>query len=125
MEVRNLKYDLIGKMNTILSLKAREVIKAKNPLVFIESADTNAVRAAVNSMIKENNGICGIFTGNDEKGYSFVIASSDIDCVGVLSLLKLEAGAKGGGNAGMIQGSIPCSENKIRALLKETDIRKV
>ena len=124
-EVRNLKYDLIGKMNTILSLKAREVIKAKNPLVFIESADTNAVRAAVNSMIKENNGICGIFTGNDEKGYSFVIASSDIDCVGVLSLLKLEAGAKGGGNAGMIQGSIPCSENKIRALLKETDIRKV
>ena len=111
------KYELVGKMNTILSLKAKEVKGDKNPLIFLEESDNNAVRAAVNGMIKENSGICGIFTGNDEKGYSYIIASSGTDCTSVLAMLKEKAQAKGGGSKGMIQGSIPAAENEIRKLL--------
>ncbi|MCR5726523.1 MAG: alanyl-tRNA editing protein [Lachnospiraceae bacterium] len=111
------RFELNGKMNLILELKAGEVIKDSNPLIFIESADMNAARAVVNNMVKQNEGICGIFIGNDEKGYSYIISSSKINCSEILEKLKKEAGAKGGGNASMIQGNIPKNEETIRQFL--------
>ena len=68
-------------------------------------------------MVKENKGICGIFTGNDEKGYSFIISSITIDCNMILNTLKTQLNAKGGGSKSMIQGSIPAVESDIRANL--------
>ena len=120
-DIRKLKFDLVGKMNEVLSLKAKEVIKDKNPLIFMETADVNAVRSAVNGIVKESEGICGIFTGNDEKGYSYIISSEKIDCTKVLNILKTEAGAKGGGNAGMIQGNVPSVESVIRDLIDKVN----
>lgn len=111
------RFELNGKMNLILELKAGEVIKDSNPLIFIESADMIAARAVVNNMVKQNEGICGIFIGNDEKGYSYIISSSKINCSEILEKLKKEAGAKGGGNASMIQGNIPKNEETIRQFL--------
>ncbi|MBR5178425.1 MAG: alanyl-tRNA editing protein [Lachnospiraceae bacterium] len=117
-DLKTARFDLNAKMNAILSLKANEVKKDELPLIFIESADTNAVRATVNAMVKENKGICGIFTGNDEKGYSFIISSITIDCNMILNTLKTQLNAKGGGSRAMIQGSIPAVEKDIRAQLK-------
>ena len=117
-DLKTARFDLNAKMNAILSLKANEVKKDELPLIFIESADTNAVRATVNAMVKENKGICGIFTGNDEKGYSFIISSIKIDCNMILNELKARLNAKGGGSRTMIQGSIPAVENDIRVQLK-------
>ena len=117
-DLKTARFDLNAKMNAILTLKANEVKKDELPLIFIESADTNAARATVNAMVKENKGICGIFTGNDEKGYSFIISSITIDCNMILNTLNTQLNAKGGGSRTMIQGSIPAIENDIRAQLK-------
>jgi alanyl-tRNA synthetase len=118
-DLRKARFDLIGQMNTILLLKANEVIKEENPVIFIETADMNAARATVNTMVKQSKGLCGIFIGTDEKGYSYIVSSMTTDCTAVLNSLKTQLNAKGGGSKSMIQGSVPSTENQIRDLLNK------
>jgi len=118
-DLRKARFDLTGKMNMILDLKANEVIKEENPLIFLETADMNVARVTVNKMIKQSKGLCGFFIGTDEKGYSFIVSSMTIDCTAVLNSLKTQLNAKGGGSKSMIQGSVPSTENQIRDLLNK------
>lgn len=118
-DLRKARFDLNGQMNTILSLRANEVIKEENPVIFIETADMNAARATVNTMVKQSKGLCGIFIGTDEKGYSYIVSSMTTDCTAVLNSLKTQLNAKGGGTKSMIQGSVPSNENQIRDLLNK------
>ena len=100
-DLRKARFNLNGQMNTILSLRANEVIKEENPVIFIETADMNAARATVNTMVKQSKGLCGVFIGTDEKGYSFIVSSMTIDCTAVLNSLKTQLNAKGGGSRNM------------------------
>ena len=118
-DLRKARFDLNGQMNTILSLRANEVIKEENPVIFIETTDMNAARATVNTMVKQSNGLCGIFIGTDEKGYSYIVSSMTTDCTAVLNSLKTQLNAKGGGSRSMIQGSVPSKEAEIREVLNK------
>ena len=118
-DLKKARFDLAGHMTTILSLKANEVIRQENPVIFIETADMNAARAAVNNMLKQSRGLCGIFIGSDEKGYSYIISSVTTDCTAVLNALKTQLNAKGGGSRSMIQGSVPSKEAEIREVLNK------
>ena len=118
-DLKKARFDLAGHMTTILSLKANEVIRQENPVIFIETADMNTARAAVNNMLKQSRGLCGVFIGSDEKGYSYIISSVTTDCTAVLNSLKTQLNAKGGGSRSMIQGSVPSTENQIRDLLNK------
>ena len=118
-DLKKARFDLAGHMTTILSLKANEVIRQENPVIFIETADMNAARAAVNNMLKQSRGLCGIFIGSDEKGYSYIISSVTTDCKDVLNALKTQLNRKGGGSRSMIQGSVPSKEAEIREVLNK------
>ena len=118
-DLKKARFDLAGHMTTILSLKANEVIRQENPVIFIETADMNTARAAVNNMLKQSRGLCGVFIGSDEKGYSYIISSVTTDCTAVLNSLKTQLNAKGGGSRSMIQGSVPSKEAEIREVLNK------
>ena len=118
-DLKKARFDLAGHMTTILSLKANEVIRQENPVIFIETADMNTARAAVNNMLKQSRGLCGVFIGSDEKGYSYIISSVTTDCTAVLNALKTQLNAKGGGSRSMIQGSVPSKEAEIREVLNK------
>jgi len=86
-----------------------------SPLLFTELENPIAIRNAVNTLCQTYSGYCGIFTGNDTCGYQFIIGSANLDCRTLATDLRNTLGAKCGGSAPMIQGSITadrqCLEN--------------
>ena len=86
-------------------------------LLFQKDLDTKAIRNAVNDLCTRYTGYCGIFVGDAKTGYTFVLGSATKDCREAAALLRQAFGAKGGGSARMIQGSIAADEAEIRACL--------
>ena len=85
--------------------------------LFQKDLDTKAIRNAVNDLCTRYSGYCGIFVGDAETGYNFVLGSATKDCREATTALRETFGAKGGGSAKMIQGSVVADETEIRACL--------
>lgn len=84
-----------------------------SPLLFIELDNPVAVRNAVNDLCEKYPGFCAIFTGNDETGYQFIVGSAAKDCRALAAEMRNKLGAKCGGSAPMIQGSVKSSRLKL------------
>ncbi|WP_051646987.1 alanyl-tRNA editing protein [Sharpea azabuensis] len=84
---------------------------------FIEDLDKNLQREMVNSLAQRLEGYVGVFAGSDQTGYRFILASHNNDTTKLFDVLKSH-GAKGGGNALMVQGYIKTSQDTIEELLK-------
>jgi len=116
-EIRGLKAakrELAGKL---LAEKARAVpAEADAALIFVEESDAKAAREVVNALAREHSFCAGVFTGDDEKGYSFVIGSAGDGAEKACTILRARLGARGGGKAGMAQGFVEAPEGAIRDL---------
>ena len=75
---------------------------------FMEELDKNLQREMVNNLADRLEGYVGVFVGNDQMGYR---------TTKLFNVLKSQ-GAKGGGNALMVQGYMKTSQNTIEELLK-------
>ena len=84
---------------------------------FIEDLDKNLQREMVNSLAQRLEGYVGVFVGSNQMGYRFILASRNNDTTKLFDVLKSH-GAKGGGNALMVQGYIKTSQDTIEELLK-------
>ncbi len=85
--------------------------------LFQKDLDTKAIRDAVNELCSRYSGYCGIFVGDTDTGYHFVLGSASKNCGKIASLLREAFAAKGGGSERMIQGSVMASEEAVRRLL--------
>ena len=115
---RSLKFEMNGMNKTVLDLKAENVRKDANPIIFDDKADMNSARKTINEMLTGTSGFFGIFLGDEQNGYGFCIGSKKHDCRKLLYNLKTILGAKGGGNETMIQGNIKASPKAIKKLLE-------
>ena len=97
---------MLGKIETIPS-------EQENVILIEEELDTAIVRNVVNALVEKHAGICGVFVGNDADGYRFILGSKNIDCRETATRLREMFGAKGGGSAAMIQGSLTACKEKI------------
>lgn len=84
---------------------------------FVEDLDKNLQREMVNSLAQRLEGYVGVFAGSDRMGYRFILASRNNDTTKLFDVLKSH-GAKGGGNALMVQGYMKISQDTIEELLK-------
>ena len=84
---------------------------------FVEDLDKNLQREMVNSLAQRLEGYVGVFVGSDRMGYRLILASRNNDTTKLFDVLKSH-GAKGGGNALMVQGYIKISQDTIEELLK-------
>jgi len=91
--------------------------ESANAVLFVDTMDTIAIRNTVNQLVERYDGYCGVFSGNEETGYQFIVGSSKKDCKELAQTLRTEFGAKCGGNTPMIQGSIIASKEHIEACL--------
>ena len=82
----------------------------KDVILFERDLDTPVMRNVVNKLMETHEGVCGIFVGNEEDGYNFIIGSKTVDCREVASMLREKFDARGGGKPQMIQGSLIASE---------------
>ena len=79
--------------------------------------ETPVMRNVINNLVEKHSGICGIFTGEDENGYNFIIGSKQVDCKNLAAILKEKLNARGGGSNVMIQGSVMASQEEISQVL--------
>ena len=88
-----------------------------SPVLFIDLNNPIAVRNAVNSLCEKYTGYCAIFTGNDQNGYQFIIGSSTKDCRQLAADMRTKLGAKCGGSAPMIQGSVQATRLQLEVFM--------
>ena len=115
-EIRELKSALRDASVRELLARVKEISPGEGcALLFSDRADLNSARAAVNAMTERCPGLCTVFSGTDETQFLYAAGSRSVDCRQFAAFLKQELGAKGGGKADMVQGSVCASEEEIRS----------
>lgn len=119
--LKNEKDDLKNKLVEVsISLLISEIDSLPDgspALIFTDDINPKSQREALNYLISKRENYCGILSGNDKKGYSYLIGSNNLDSNLVQAKLKESLSAKGGGKKEMIQGFAKASRNEIEALL--------
>lgn len=92
--------------------------ESKNALLFVALNNNLAIRNTVNSLTEKYPGYCGIFAGNAEAGYTYIVGSKEKNCREMAALLREKLGAKGGGTDAMIQGNVVASQEIIRNIFE-------
>lgn len=110
-----LKAELGVAKQSIMENKIADIpSEQKHVILFEEELENLVMRNTVNSLMEKHDGICGIFAGNDETGYNFIIGSRTVDCREIAAKMRKELNARGGGSTQMIQGSVAAKEEQIK-----------
>ena len=116
-QVQSLKTQLSNAKQSLMENKLREIpAEQKNVLLFERDLETPVMRNTVNVLIEKHEGICGVFVGDDETGYTFIMGSKSVDCKEVAAKLRKECNARGGGSSQMIQGSVQATKKVLLQL---------
>ncbi len=85
--------------------------------LFDEGMDALEMRRLLNAAAGKCGRLCGVFSGNDESGYRYVIGRGDasIDLKPRIKEINAALSAKGGGSSEMLQGSCTATKDEIRA----------
>ena len=123
---KQLKYRINDISGEVLRHEIEKVsTESPNAIIFMEELDAKTMRDGVNSLMESHDGLCALFSGNDDIGYNFIIGSKTIDCATMAKHLRESLNAKGGGSSQMIQGNINATLPEIEAQLQlftQTDI---
>lgn len=88
-------------------------------VILTQITDRNILTAAFNHLKETHDGACYIFSEKNDGGYTFLAGGRDIDARELMPALK-ELGARGGGKADMVQGSINATADRIMAVISPT-----
>lgn len=117
-QVYDLKTQLSSVKQNIMENKIAEIPWGqKDVILFEKDLEIQVVRNTVNKLMERHEGLCGIFVGDDETGYNFIMGSKNINCCDIAANLKKELNARGGGKPQMIQGSVLEKEEVIKRVL--------
>ncbi len=72
-----------------------------------------------NALTELKDGWCGIFAGNDEKGYRYYAGGKSLDARLLAQEMKNRLDAKGGGSAEMIQGKTSATKDRLENFFRE------
>ena len=89
----------------------------ENVFLFVGDMDTIVQRGLVNRLCEAHSGFCGVFCGDDEAGYRYIIGSRTRDAGEAQKKLREKLGAKGGGKPAMVQGSVTADRESIEEVL--------
>ncbi|MBR5637125.1 MAG: hypothetical protein IKW81_09380 [Pseudobutyrivibrio sp.] len=117
-ENKQLKYKISQiKADILMNQIAGYPSELHDVTIYTEDLDAKTMRDGVNTLVERHDGLCAIFSGNDEDGYNFVIGSSSRDCGAIAAGLRELLGAKGGGSKQMAQGSVLATRSAIEQTL--------
>lgn len=113
-EKEKLSYDLGSLARLAVSLIADSTEPTDGNIVLFQplfSADE--LRQLANALLPKCGGICALFSGSDEDGYKYVMASSSIDLRQESRVINTALSGRGGGTPQMIQGSVTAARKRI------------
>ena len=94
-----------------------KILTTSPAIIFTEEIDAKSQREALNYLVSKRNNYCALLTGNDKKGYSYLIGSNNLDTSLIQAKLKESFNAKGGGKKEMVQGFVNTSKSELESLL--------
>ena len=120
-----LREEIEDKKKAIATLRARyeqllvdSIPETDGSLCLFESdMDALSMRNLLNVAVKKCGRICGVFVGNDEIGYRYVMGrgTPDIDLKSQIKVINAALSARGGGSSDMLQGSSCATRDTIEA----------
>lgn len=118
-DMQDIKYKF-GEVSEKLMLARLELLDkdALHVCMFEDSMDAPIMRKTVNAMTAAHAGYCGLFVGNDEAGYKFLIGCADGDAREALNCIKKYLSCRGGGSREMVQGQIMAPKNAVESAFK-------
>jgi alanyl-tRNA synthetase len=110
------------------ALAASVPAEQQDVFLFTEGADGSsagignlAQRRLVNTLCEKHPGYCGVFAGNDETGYRYIIGATGTgDARALNACMKKYCAVRGGGKPAMVQGSVQSTEEMIRTALRKS-----
>ena len=124
-----LRADVEEKKQVISALRAKleeHTVAAITPTegslcLFDEGLEAIEMRRLLNRAAEKCGRLCGVFSGNDEVGYRYVIGrgNESIDLKKMVKEINTALSAKGGGSSEMLQGSCTATRAVIEAVFEE------
>lgn len=84
-----------------------------NLCIFEQDFDMLSIRNLANEGINFTDGICAVFSGDDNSGYMYVMSSKNIPLRDKAKEINSTLKGKGGGSNEMIQGSVSATKQQI------------
>lgn len=112
------KMEIYKLQKEILAQKACAYDGVEKAIVF-ETLSGNWLREFMNLILERGAKVCGVFSGNENEGYRYVLGSKREDVRVYAKRLNERFSGRGGGKPDMVQGTIGGTEIEIRKLLEE------
>ncbi|MBR5808563.1 MAG: hypothetical protein IKY39_00455 [Clostridia bacterium] len=109
---RNRKIAELSKNLAVLKAESIEETQ-DNICIFEESSDVETLRLLANLGKKKTTKMCCVLSGNDANGYSYIIASENINLREISKDINTSLSGRGGGREDMIQGSFSKTKEEI------------
>ena len=113
------KYRSTGLQKRIFTQIAGGYTDAGNVLHFEEDVDPVGVRELADGIAGVCGGCAAVFSGTEERGYSFCLAARQGDLRELGKQMTQALKGRGGGKPGMIQGSVSASGGEIQAFFRQ------
>ena len=123
-EIEEKKQTIFDLRQTILAMTLAALPETDGSIcLFEETGDANAMRKLLNEAVKKCGKLCGVFSGNDEGGYRYVIGRGDtsIDLKQHNKEISAALNAKGGGSSEMLQGRASTTRVQIQQFFSTFD----
>lgn len=110
---------LMQTKQELLQIRLQEIPKEQSSvLIFEEDLEDAVIRTGVNRLVEQHDGICGIFSGDEESGYKYIVGSKTKDCRELAARMRQTLQARGGGSPAMIQGFVSATRSQICDVLQ-------
>lgn len=112
-ECGRLRGELGELKRRLMDFRAAEVKECEGNICIFENVEANLARYLVNACVEKCGGVCGVFSGDDEAGYKYIIAARRTGLRAAAKEINAALGGRGGGSDEMIQGSITATAERI------------
>ena len=90
-----------------------------NIVIFEDGADAETLRLLANLLKKKTPKLACVLSGNADRGYSYIIASENVNLREISKDINSALSGRGGGREDMIQGSFGATKEEIENFFKE------
>lgn len=116
-----LKAELAALKKELAKLKASAIENTDECILIFEAdTDMNDLRKLVLNGAEKTTKLCAGFSGNDNSGYRFAIASKSIDLREKSKEITTALNGRGGGSPELLQGNAAASKEAIEKYFKES-----
>ena len=113
------KYRVIELQRRLFAQAAGECAGAGDVLRLEPGLDATGLRELADAMARSCGGTAAVFSGSDETGYGYCLASRTADLRPLGKALTAALRGRGGGKSNFQQGSVKSTESQIRAFFAD------